>query len=252
MHQSPARRRLLDGFVSRLATARDADAYTLRGGMLVDAWVPGAGRRIRDIDVICGLPYRSRDMRTRVREILAAPHDDGVTFEADRFRVDPVWPDSPHPGLIVFARGEVGGTVAEISVDLTFQLDVWPIAERREVGGTRVWTCAHEMVVGTKLAVIGELGPREWRPKDLADIWLVTRRFPPASFGALGEAIDRAFARKTLRLDMRDLLGTPWWREPEAASRWARFVARHPVVPCDLAAAIGEVRRALSPLARAA
>jgi len=251
MHQaSPARERLLEGFMLRLAAVRDAEAFALRGGLLVRAWVPE--RRARDVDLVCSLPYRPREIRVRLRELLATRLDDGVVFDPDHIRIDRVWPASPQPGLKLFAIGEAEGAVAEMTADLTFQLDVWPAATRRALttttASTQVWTCPLEMVIGTKLKVIAELGPREWRPKDLADLWLVMRRCPPASVRVLGEAIERCFSR-TPGLEP-DILTTSWWRDRRAASRWSRFVVRHPAVPIDLDAVIGEVRDHLSPVAR--
>jgi len=231
----------------RLAAGHDAEAFVLRGGMLVHAWVPE--RRYRDADLVCSLPYRPRELRARLREILAVHLDDGVVFDAERVRIDLMWPRSAHPALELFTVGEADGAVAEMTVDITCQLAVWPIAKRRAVatsrGAAMMWTCPHEMVIGTKLRVLAELGPREWRPKDLADIWLLLRRFPPASFALLGEAIERCFAGNG---NAREILATSWWRERDAATRWGRFVPRH--VPSDLAAVIDEVRTQLSPLAR--
>jgi hypothetical protein len=244
--------RLLEGLLRRLAVARDADAFALRGGMLMRSWAPE--RRARDVDLVCRLPYRPREVHGRLREILATPLDDGVVFEAERFRVDRVWPDSAEPGLKLFARGAVDGSIAEITADLTFQLDVWPAAARTAVatstGTARLWTCPVEMVIGTKLGVIAELGPREWRAKDLADVWLALRRFPPASFGVLGEAIERAFARKQLDAAPAKLLAESWWREPRAAMRWASHGARAPAVPPRLDAVVAELRASLAPLGR--
>jgi hypothetical protein len=96
------------------------------------------------------------------------------------------------------------------------------------------------MVIATKLNVLGELGPRSWRTKDLGDLWHLLRRFPASR--ALGEAIDRFTAD-------RDVLAAPWWREPATAMRWARYVATHPAVPVDLEAVVSEVRAHLSPFA---
>ena len=137
----PARERLLEGFLMRLAIARDAEAFALRGGMLVRSWVPG--RRVRDLDLVCSLPYQPRAIETRLREILATHVDDGTTFDAERFRVDR-WPS----GLSVFAIGELDGAIARLVVDLTFQLDIWPAAVPSELamtrGTARIWTCPHE------------------------------------------------------------------------------------------------------------
>jgi len=245
-----ARDRLLDGFVLRLARVRDADAYALRGGMLVRHWLPEAGRVVRDLDLVCALPYRPRDVRQRVAEILRVALGDGVDFEADRFRIDPV-ACGDHAMAVLFAAGRVDGELAEITVDVTFGLDVWPAAMRDVVTAERgvapVWTCGHEMVVATKLAVIAELGAREWRAKDLADIWCALRRFSPArSLPAIGEAIERRSGDAAAGVAV---LAAPWWRAPHAAMRWGRQVARQPYVPGELDAVLAEVRDALAPLA---
>lgn len=238
-----ARERLLEGFLLRLAASRDADAFALRGGMLVRTW--NARRPIRDADLVCSLPWRPRAMRTLLGAVLANREiADGVVFDADRFRVDTLRPQS---SLKLFAAGEVDGELAEMTVDFTFDLDVWPASTRGVMsvarGAAQLWMCPHELVIGTKLRVIAELGPRQWRPKDLGDIWLALRRFPPArSFGVLGEAIERCFAGSGH--DVTTLLDRPWWHERRAQMRWGRY---HDM---ELAAVIAEVRAQLSPLAR--
>ena len=237
------RQRLLEAFVLRLAASPEAEAYALRGGMLVHSWLPGAGRRVRDVDVVCSLPYRPREMRPRLREVLATQLADGVAFDAERFRVDTAWPHSTQPGLVLFAAGKVDGARGEIKVDLTFELPVWPQAQRSAVGAATLWTCPHEMVIATKLQVIAELGPREWRAKDVGDLWHVLRRFPVA-VGVLGEAIERR------RLDLHALIAGSWWREREAGVRWARYATQLPSVPLDLEAATSEIRHHLAPLTR--
>lgn len=220
--------RLLEALVRRFARARDADAYALRGGMAIRSWIPE--RVALDVDLVCRLPYRVRDLTARLGEILAISFDDGVIFD-EEFRVDP-YVGSPKPGLQLFARSNLG----ELTADLAFELEVRPIRQAEQ------WTCPHEMVIATKLNVLGELGPRSWRTKDLGDLWHLLRRFPATA--TLGEALDR-FTRD------RDILAAPWWREPATAMRWARYVAKHPAMP-ELDAVVSEVRAHLSPFARQA
>jgi hypothetical protein len=241
-----ARQQLLEGFLLRLATGRDADAFALRGGMLVHQWLPEARRSIDDVDLVCALPYRPRDLRHRMDEVLRREAGDGVVFDAERFRVDRVT-HSGHPGLALFAAGRADGVFAELAVDLTFQLDVWPSATRSvlaiERGFAALWTCAHEMVVAHKLAVIAELGPREWRPKDLADIWIALRRFPPASSRVIGEACERRLGDAHAG---DAILASAWWHDERAAMRWGRFVVRQTFVPAELDVVIAEVRDKLA------
>jgi nucleotidyltransferase AbiEii toxin of type IV toxin-antitoxin system len=241
---APARERLLEGFLRRLARARDADAFALRGGMLVRTWVPDAKRSVRDVDLVCALRFEPRALRARLGAVLAdRAVDDGVALDAGRFRIDR-WPDSP--GLTLYAAGDADGEPAEMTADLWFELAVWPQPQRGVVttarGAIPLWLCPHELVIATKLGVLAELGPRAWRAKDLADIWLALRRFPPRRpFGRLGEAIERHCGD-----GWRDSLRAAWWREPRAAGRWARYAD----VPLD--AVVAEVQRTLAPFGRPA
>jgi hypothetical protein len=240
------RERLLEGFLLRVARSRDADVFVLRGGVLVRSWAGASARPVGDVDLVCHLPFRRRDLRTRLRAILAGRVDDGVVFDADRFRIDASPPGDPHPALTLFAIGEVDGAVAEITVDVAFELDVWPRARRQDVGAARLWVCPHEMVIGTKLRVLAELGPRAWRPKDLGDAWSALRRFPARS-RLLGEALERCFARaiQPRAHDPRSVLAAPWWQERHAQARWRSYAAGASV-PAELDVAIGEVRAALA------
>jgi hypothetical protein len=245
--EAEARHRLLEGFLLRLAGAPDAEAFVLRGGMLVHQWFPHVGRRARDIDLVCLLPHDPADLRQRLAAILADTRaTDGVTFDAERFRIDPLWPDSPHPGLRLFASGRTDDGSGEVSVDLTFGLDVWPAAQRHELALDRglapLWVCRPEMLIGRKLRVTADLADRHWRPKDLADLWLMTRRGCPR--GVLGEAIERTMPDVG---EVAGLLDQPWWSEPRAATRWRRFGrGARSAVPDRLATVVQDVRAALA------
>jgi hypothetical protein len=235
-----SRERLLEGFLRRLARAPDADAFALRGGMLVRTW--DANRSVRDIDLVCALPLEPRAIRRRLRALLADRGvADDVVFDADRFRIDR-WPG--HAGLTLYVAGDAGGEPAEMTGDLWFGLDGWPAVHRGEVATARgpvvLRLCPHELVVATKLGVLAELGPRHWRAKDLADVASALRRFPPRRpFGVLGEAIERRCGDA-----WQSMLGAAWWREPRAALRWARCATT------ELGAVVAEVRQALSPFGR--
>ncbi len=97
--------------------------------------------------------------------------------------------------------------------------------------------------------MIGDLGPREWRTKDLADIWIALRRFPPSSMAVLGEAFERTLGSAHAG---DAILASSWWHDERATMRWGRYVARQMLVPGDLDAVIAEVRNTLAPLARIA
>ncbi len=245
----PTRHRLLGGFVRRIAEGADADAFALRGGMLVRHWFPESRRPARDVDLVCRLPYNLRSMRALFARTLARDAADGVVFEADRFRVDKIQTATPHPGLRLFAVGRADGDFGEISIDTTFDMPIWPDAVRGELrfGGGEVpfWLCPKEMLVGRKLQVLAQLGPHRWRPKDLSDVWMILRGGPPSA--SLGEAIERAFTGHD-HAPLEDLLsGSSFWSDRSADARWNRFVGQLPrgVVPVRATTLAADLRGAL-------
>ena len=230
----PARHRLLDGFVRRIAEGADADAFALRGGMLVRHWFPESRRPARDVDLVCRLPYDLRAMRALFARTLGRDAADGVVFEADRFRVDPIQTATVHPGMRLFAVGRAGGNFGEISIDTTFAMPIWPEAVRDDLrlggGDVPFWLCPPEMLVGRKLQVLAQLGPHRWRPKDLSDVWMILRG--SLTSGTLGEAIERSFAGHD-HAPLEALMDGAFWTDRAADVRWSRFVGQLPrgVVP---------------------
>jgi len=249
----PTRHRLLGGFVRRIAEGPDADAFALRGGMLVRHWFPGSRRPARDVDLVTHLPYDLRAMRALFTRTLARDAADGVVFEADRFRVDPIQTATPHPGMRLFAVGRAGGEFGEISIDTTFAMPIWPDAVRGDLrlGGGEVpfWLCPKEMLVGRKLQVLAQLGPHRWRPKDLSDVWMILRGSPTSGF--LAEAIERAFAGHD-HAPVEDLLAGSFWTDGAADLRWSRFVGQLPrgVVPARAGVLASDLRTALQAFTR--
>jgi hypothetical protein len=249
--EKPARHRLLGGFVRRIAAGDDADAFALRGGMLVRHWFPESRRPARDVDLVCRLPYDLRAMRALFARTLARDAADGVVFEADRFRVDRIQTATAHPGMRLFAVGRASGDFGEISIDTTFAMPIWPDAVRDDLrlGGGKVpfWLCPPEMLVGRKLQVLAELGPYRWRPKDLSDVWMILRGSPPS--GLLAEAIERAFAGHD-HAPIQDLLNGSFWTDRAADVRWSRFAGQLPrgVVPTRATTLAADLRSALRAL----
>ena len=218
--------------------------------MLVRHWFPESRRPARDVDLVCRLPYDLRAMRALFERTLAGEAGDGVVFEADRFRVDPIQTATPHPGMRLFAVGRAGGVFGEITIDTTFDMPIWPDAVRGHLRlGASFWLCPPEMLVGRKLQVLAELGPNRWRPKDLSDVWMILRASPAS--GSLGEAIERAFAGHD-HAPIDDLLDRAFWTERTADVRWSRFVGQLPrgVVPEHAETLVADVRSKLRPFAK--
>jgi hypothetical protein len=192
-------------------------------------------------------------MRALFARTLSRDTGDGVVFEADRFRIDPIQTATPHPGMRLFAVGRADGVFGEISIDTTFDMTIWPDAVRDQLALGRdevpFWLCPPEMLVGRKLQVLAQLGPRRWRPKDLSDVWMILGR--SGASGSLAEAIERAFAGFD-HAPVEELLVGSFWTDRGSDIRWSQFVGQLPrgVVPGRPGALVADVRRALRPFTK--
>jgi hypothetical protein len=252
------RHRLLEGFLLRLARLPDADRFVLRGGMLLNLWFRPLVRPAADLDLVATFPFNVEDTARGFAALLGDRGvDDGVTFDAERFRVEGIWLTTKSPGVRLFAAGEVDGIEDDFSVDVTFGE---PLIPRPELGDypmlgcqrtARIWMCRPETIVGRKLHALMHMGMQHWRPKDLNDLRLLLGQVP-MNAAALPEAIAVSFtSRGDAAADARSLFGRgAWWTMKTSSARWRDFFrqSRGQDVPRDLASVVTEVAGRLEPI----
>jgi hypothetical protein len=251
------RHRLLEGVLLRLARLPDMDRFVLRGGMLMRHWFRPLFRPAGDLDLVSTFPFDVPETARRFVPILGDRGvDDGVTFDAVRFRVEGIWLETAYPGVRVFASGEIDEVEDEFSVDITFGEPLIPEPvlgdyPMQESGLTaRLWMCRPETIVGRKLHALMHMGMLHWRPKDLNDLRLLLGRVPmePA---ALPEAIAASFtSRGNATSDARTIFRDPWWTLKRSTARWQDFVraSRGQQVPAKLSTVVEEVAGYLKPI----
>jgi hypothetical protein len=251
------RHRLLEGILLRLARLPDAEHFVLRGGMLVRLWFRPYVRAATDLDLVSTFPFGVEETARRFVPLLADRGvDDGVIFNAERFRVEGIWLNTDFPGVRLFVCGEVEGNEDDVSVDVTFgeplvpkpEFDEYPM--RGSALTARLWMCRPETIVGRKLHALMHMGTLHWRPKDLNDLRLLLGRVP-MRLADLPEAIAASFtSRGNTTADARSLFGHPWWSLKMSSARWQDFVkeSRGQEVPRNLACVIAEVAERLRPI----
>jgi hypothetical protein len=261
MKRPPAdetRHRLLEGVLLRLARLPDAHRFVLRGGMLLRLWFRPHPRPAGDLDLVATFPFSVEETTRRFVALLADRGvDDGVVFDAERFRAQGIWLHTDFPGVRLFGSGEVGGVEDDFSVDVTFgepltpapQLGEYPMPDRGL--SARLWMCRPETIAARKLHALRHMGMLHWRPKDLDDLRLLLGRVPmrPAD---LPGAIAASFAsRGDPPADARALFGPDsWWSMKRSGARWLDFVGERggPAAPGSLARVVAEVAERLNPV----
>jgi hypothetical protein len=251
------RHRLLEGVLLRLALRPDAGAFVVRGGMLMRHWFRPVPRPAEDLDLVATFPFSVEEAARRFLPVLAdGAVPDGVTFDAERVRVEPIFLETGSPGVRTFTSGVAGETEADFHVDITFgppprPAPVFGAIATASGAVARLWVCRPETIVGQKMQALRHLGTLSWRPKDLNDLRLLLARVPV-------DAVDLRAAIAAYMADLgctgadaRAVFGpSSWWGMKMASARWLDFAkaSRGQDVPRDLATVVAEVAGRLAPV----
>jgi hypothetical protein len=246
---------VLEGVLRRVGRLAHPADFVLRGGMLTRLWVREEHRPVNDLDFVGAFPFDADETAQRFARVMhdGGP-DDGVCFEPAAFRARRIWQDCDFPGVRLTLRAGLDEPDEEIQVDVGFGDPLVPAA-RREAYPTLlgepvpVWCCRPETMVGWKLHGLAEMAEGRWRPKDLYDLWLLTRH-APLDMAALVPALRAAFTSRGYDTEeARAVLGAAWWRSKKSLRRWDEFCAGAAGldVPDDLADVVARVAERLRP-----
>lgn len=231
------RHTLMTAVLARIAAS--GAPFVLRGGLLTRAWIAPLPRPTRDLDLVGDFAFDVADATARFRAALTPNVDDGVSIELREARG--IWLDSAFPGLHVELAVGKGGVTETIGVDIGFRDPLVP--------PTVTWPCGLRAVrpetqLAWKLHALVEHG-ESWRPKDIADLWLLTTRVALVD-AELPAAIDVAFTSRGYAVtDARTVFELPRWQTKTARVRWATTRG------LELSTALAAVHARLSPILEA-
>jgi hypothetical protein len=242
------RQHLLEGVLRRVSRLPDAAGLVLRGGLLTRAWVAPWPRPTRDLDFVGDFPFSVEETARRFRPALSEAVEDGVCIDPDRFTAGGIWTDTAFPGVRLSLWLGMGQADQPLGIDIGFGDPLIPEPVWLEYptllaeSPARVRACRPETQTAWKLHGLAEMG-LGWRPKDLADLFLIVRSVPLEA-DALPPAIEAAFVSRGYRVqDAVRLFQGPHWGTKTARVRWDAHRGRLPELPHVVA----EVRRRLAP-----
>lgn len=224
------RDRFLSELLQRLARSEQRDAFVLRGGVLTRFWIRPHERAARDLDFVGDFPFDREATRTR---FAAAVGNDRITARG-------MWEHTAFPGV----RLQVPVEDITISVDVGFNDPLVPPATELVLGEASLRAVRPETQVAWKLHGLVEMGG-EWRPKDLADLALITAHVA-LERAVMPAAIEAAFTSRGYAPDLAEALWrSAHWTTKTARLRWEPYERRHgPLanVVAAVAAHLGELR----------
>jgi len=226
------RHHLLSGLIERVARSPHREAFVLRGGMLTRAWVAPDRRPTRDLDFVGDFEFSVEETARLFRPALAIELPDDIVIDPARLAVRGMWLESEFPGTHLEVTIGLGVADQTVGIDVGFRDPLVPAATWVELPGlaTAVRAVRPETQLAWKLHCLAEMGT-SWRPKDVADLWLVTSRvtLEPA---AMPPAIEVAFTSRGFTVEQAaQVFAAPHWETKTARLRWEPYRKQFPELP---------------------
>lgn len=224
----------LERFMYRISRSPHRHRFVLKGAMLFTLWTEEPHRPTRDVDFLGYGDASATALRTTFLEICAQPvEEDGIRFDPDSVRVEPIRDDTEYGGMRVTLAGSLGGARVPIQVDLGLGDAVTPDPDEvaypvlLDGPAPRLLTYPAETVVAEKFQAIVALGIANSRMKDYFDLWVMASRHE-FDGPVLTRALKNTFERR--HTDLPD--GTPVGLREEFATdgqkkaQWQAFLRR--------------------------
>jgi hypothetical protein len=243
----------------RLSVSPHRERYLVKGATMFLFWTGSLHRPTKDIDLL-GLAEQDDEKAVATfRELCSIPcPTDGVVFDPETVRAEPIGEEQAYGGLRVALVGYVGNAKVPLQIDVGFGDVVTPAAQEvelpsilRDVPATRLKGYPVESAIAEKFQAIAVLGLVNSRMKDFFDIAYLasTMTFEAVT---LQEAIRETFRRRSTPLPNRLPLALTdaFYGDQQVKARWAAFVRKNRIRPPfeDLPAVVGTIERLVRPL----
>lgn len=242
----------LERFLYRLSVSPHADAFVLKGALLLRVWRISAIRPTRDIDLLGRTANDVEAIARTVREVCeVAVDDDGLVFDASTVRGERIADDAEYEGVRVTFDAHLGNARLRMQVDVGFGDPITPAPEEIEYPSVlgmpmpRLRGYPPETTIAEKLHVMLHRGLLNSRMKDYFDIWSLSRSRPFKGPMLCEAIIATCRQRNTTIVPDPVALSDQALADPQNAAQWSAFVRRlgktdAPVTFAEVGAAVAD------------
>lgn len=250
----------LERLLDRLSRSRHADRFLLKGALLFSLWYDQPHRPTRDADLLGFGPDGIDDLVATFRELAAIDLDDGIVFDLDSVRAEPIREDNAYGGVRVRLVGRIGSTRCSLQVDVGFGDAVTPEPETatypallKDFDSPKLKVYPVYTVVAEKYQAMVMLGAANTRLKDFYDLASIASR-TSLNGAMLARAIAATFARRqtTTPHEPPLALRSAFAAEPAKQRQWLAFLARNRLAELSFGDTIGVLHTLLWPATQVA
>ncbi|MCX6031834.1 MAG: nucleotidyl transferase AbiEii/AbiGii toxin family protein [Chloroflexi bacterium] len=228
----------IERLLYRLSRSEESGRFVLKGALAFAVWGMQPHRPTRDLDLLgCGDNTSGRWVEVFRRICASDSEADGLTFDLDSVRAQPIRLDQEYQGQRIELNAFLGKARIPLQIDIGFGDIVTPPAEEAvyptllSFPAPRVRVYPKETVVAEKLHAMVVLGALNSRIKDFYDLWMLAQEL---SFDGpiLGRAIAATFARRQTALPASRpvALTAEFAQRPDVQARWEAFLRRNRLV----------------------
>ncbi len=252
----------IERFLYRLSQSPYADQFVLKGAMLLQMWLPEAGRPTRDLDLLGFGDISAGWLRQIFTSVCAqSVTANGCQFHANSVRVAAIRAEDEYGGQRVTLDGSLGNARLRVQVDVGIGDSVTPPAEwidyptLLDFPRPRLRAYRVETAIAEKLHAMVVLDLQNSRMKDFFDIWRLAQMC-----GFTGEtlvaAVHDTFDRRktTIPSGLPTALTPVFVQYPSKAQQWQAFLTKSSLhhITEDLATITDFIAHFLGPVLNAA
>ena len=169
----------IERFLYRLGESRHHQNFILKGGQMLKVWNAPSARPTIDIDLLGRTDNSAENLESIVRECCLIESDDGVIFDTESVKSEPIRKDAEYQGVRITVKGELGKIRLHLQIDFGFGDAVIPapieieLPQLLNAGKPSLLGYTPESSIAEKFQAMVALDLTNTRMKDFYDIWLL-------------------------------------------------------------------------------
>jgi len=242
----------MERFLYRLGASAHAQAFVLKGAMLLRVWDASSSRSTRDIDFLAFGPNDLESMRQCILEILAQEaQEDGLRFDSTSLQVATIKEHDEYQGVRARFTAMIESARIPMQLDIGFGDAVRPeiLWEKfpilLDAPAPRIRIYSRESIIAEKTHAMAKLGLINSRLKDYYDIWLLSRHWP-FERSTLVAAIEATFTARSTAIP-KELTGLSREYVQSHEAMWINYLKKTGLVAESFEAVVDRLERFLDP-----